>query len=123
MHCGIGHTRSRRTLRPQATAYTIAKRANHLRVQASARLWTSKGARLNSISSGVISTAAGNAEIEAGSEVKRLIERSAMGRRGLPTEVGKVVTFLTRPQASFITALDILVGGGAVSGLQWNNVR
>jgi NAD(P)-dependent dehydrogenase (short-subunit alcohol dehydrogenase family) len=105
------------------TAYAIAKRANHLRVQASARLWTSKGARLNSISPGVISTVAGNAEIEAEPEVKRLIELSAMGRPGLPTEVAKVVTFPTRPQASFDTGSDILVDGGAVSGLRWNNVR
>jgi NAD(P)-dependent dehydrogenase (short-subunit alcohol dehydrogenase family) len=38
-------------------AYTIAKRGNQLRVQAAARMWGSKGARLNSVSPGVISTA------------------------------------------------------------------
>lgn len=59
-------------------AYMIAKQTNHLRIQASAHLWASEGARLNSVSPSVIFTAAGNAEIEARPEVKRLIELSAM---------------------------------------------
>lgn len=105
------------------TAYTVSKRANHRRVQVSAHLCVSKGARMNSISPVVISTAAGNAEIEAGPEVKRLIKLSAMGRLGLPIEVPKVVTFRTGPKASFITGSNILVDGGAAPGLRWNNFR
>jgi NAD(P)-dependent dehydrogenase (short-subunit alcohol dehydrogenase family) len=92
-----------RSLEPHA-AYTIAKRANQLRVQASARLWASRGARLNSISPGVISTLAGNLEMESARGAKRIVELSALGRPGLPTEIGNVVAFLIGPGSSFITA-------------------
>lgn len=54
------------------TSYMIAIRANYLRVQELAHLWAYKGARLDSISPGVISTEAENAQIEAEAEVKRL---------------------------------------------------
>jgi NAD(P)-dependent dehydrogenase (short-subunit alcohol dehydrogenase family) len=99
-----------RSLEPHA-AYTIAKRANQLRVQALARLWASRGTRLNSISPGVISTLAGNLEMESARGAKRIVELSAMGRPGLPAEIGKVVTFLIGPDSSFITGTDILVDG------------
>jgi meso-butanediol dehydrogenase/(S,S)-butanediol dehydrogenase/diacetyl reductase len=90
-----------------------------LRVQASARLWASRGARFNSISPGVISTLAGNLEMEMESArgAKRIVELSALGRPGLPTEIGNVVAFLIGPDSSLITGTDILVDGGCRSWL------
>ena len=44
-------------------AYPFAKRANQLRVAAAARAWGLRGARINSISPGVISTAMGGKEL------------------------------------------------------------
>ena len=44
-------------------AYGFAKRANHLRVAAAASAWGKRGARINSISPGVISTAMGIQEL------------------------------------------------------------
>jgi NAD(P)-dependent dehydrogenase (short-subunit alcohol dehydrogenase family) len=102
------------------TAYTIAKRANQLRVQASAHSWASRGARLNSVSPDVISTVAGNAEMESARGAKRIVELSALGRPDLPAEIGKVVIFLVKPDSSFITGTDILVDGGAVPGYRWS---
>jgi NAD(P)-dependent dehydrogenase (short-subunit alcohol dehydrogenase family) len=107
------------TLEPHA-AYTIAKRADQLRVQASAHLWASRGARLDSVSPGVISTVAGNLEMGSARGAKRIVELSALGKPGLPEEIGKVVAFFIGPHASFITGTDILVDGGAVAGYRWS---
>ena len=44
-------------------AYALAKRANHLRVQAAAVTWGERGARINSISPGIILTPLGKDEM------------------------------------------------------------
>ncbi|MFC7643180.1 hypothetical protein ACFQX6_21810 [Streptosporangium lutulentum] len=43
------------------TGYGIAKRANQLRVQEASAAWGERGARINSVSPGIISTAQGSA--------------------------------------------------------------
>ncbi|KAJ5758512.1 NAD(P)-binding protein [Penicillium odoratum] len=101
-------------------AYTVAKRGNQLRVQGAARHWGSKGARLNSISPGVISTAAGRRELQGENGAIALIEMSATRRAGTPSDIAGVVAFLAGPDSSFITGTDILVDGGAVAGRRWN---
>lgn len=101
-------------------AYTVAKRGNQLRVQAAARSWGSKGARLNSISPGVISTAAGRRELQGDNGVKALVETSAARRVGTPGDIAGAIAFLTGPDSSFITGTDILVDGGAVSARRWS---
>ncbi|KAJ5645899.1 NAD(P)-binding protein [Penicillium lividum] len=90
-------------------AYTVAKRGNQLRMQGAARHWGSKGARLNSISPGVISTAAGRRELQGKNGAKALIETSATRRAGTPGDIAGVVAFLAGPDSSFITGIDILV--------------
>ncbi|HEY0803721.1 MAG TPA: SDR family oxidoreductase, partial [Pseudonocardiaceae bacterium] len=50
-------------------AYGISKRANHLRVAAAANGWGRRGARVNSISPGVIATPMGQAELAGASGV------------------------------------------------------
>jgi NAD(P)-dependent dehydrogenase (short-subunit alcohol dehydrogenase family) len=99
-------------------AYAIAKRANQLRVRAAAGLWGQRGARINSISPGVVSTAMGRAEADdaaTGEATSSLIAQSASKRMGTPTEIAAAADFLLSANASFITGTDLLVDGGAVA--------
>lgn len=101
------------------TAYGIAKRANHVRVQAAAIGWGRRGARVNTISPGIISTPMGQAELggPSGDMMRGMIAVSATGRLGTPQDIAAAVDFLTGPHATFITGTDLLVDGGAVAGI------
>jgi NAD(P)-dependent dehydrogenase (short-subunit alcohol dehydrogenase family) len=105
-----------------ASAYLVAKRGNQLRVQAAARAWGAKGARLNTISPGVISTPMGQAELQGptGRYIQAMIDGSGAGRVGTPDDIAAVAAFLAGPESSFITGNDILVDGGAVAAQRWN---
>lgn len=99
-------------------AYSISKRGNLLRVQAAAADWGRVGARINSVSPGVISTEKGRVEITSGSAGK-FVKSSPAGRVGTPQDIVNAVAFLASPVSSFITGNDILVDGGVVSSLKW----
>ena len=101
-----------------ARAYGISKQGNLLRVQASAKTWGRVGGRVNSVSPGVISTAAGRQEIEG--PAGKFIALSPVGRVGTPQDVVNAVSFLAGAESSFITGNDILVDGGVVSSVRWD---
>ncbi|KAF2228288.1 short-chain dehydrogenase/reductase SDR [Elsinoe ampelina] len=99
--------------------YGVAKRGNRLRVQALAKAFGEKGARVNSVSPGVISTAMSAAELEgeAGDLIKGLIDGSAAGRLGAPAEIANAVAWLCSVEAGFVTGTDLLVDGGATAAV------
>ena len=105
-----------------ASAYLLAKRGNQLRVQAAARSWGAKGARLNTISPGVISTPMGQAELQGptGEFIQAMIDMSGAGRAGTPDDIAAAAAFLAGSESSFITGNDILVDGGVISTQRWN---
>ncbi|MGW1507149.1 SDR family oxidoreductase [Streptomyces mirabilis] len=98
-------------------AYGVSKRANHLRVMAASTAWGQRGARVNSVSPGVISTAMGQAELAGpGGEFMRvLIGMSGTKRLGTPGDIAGATAFLLGPEASFITGTDLIVDGGVVA--------
>jgi NAD(P)-dependent dehydrogenase (short-subunit alcohol dehydrogenase family) len=100
-------------------AYGFAQRANHLRVAAAASAWGKRGARINSISPGVISTPIGVQELNgnSGSVIKAMIDASAAGRIGTPDDIAAAVEFLLSPAASFITGTDLVVDGGVTGAV------
>ncbi|MEV6509911.1 SDR family oxidoreductase [Streptomyces sp. NPDC051642] len=102
-----------------AAAYGIAKRANHVRVAAASTAWGERGARLNSISPGVISTPMGQQELagQAGQLIRALVDASGTGRLGTPSDIAAAAAFLLGPDASFITGTDLLVDGGVVAAV------
>jgi NAD(P)-dependent dehydrogenase (short-subunit alcohol dehydrogenase family) len=103
-------------------AYSFSKRANQLRVQAAARLYGSKGLRINSVSPGVIHTPMmTTVELEAahGQIFRDMVADSATGRFGTPSDVAHVVAFLSGPEATFITGADMLVDGGSTASQRW----
>ena len=101
-------------------AYQISKRGNSLRVTAEAVRWGKRGARVNTISPGIIITPLANDELKGprGPGYRRMIELSAAGRAGTPDEVGTVGALLMGPDGAFITGSDILMDGG-VTAAYW----
>ncbi|MFJ6737546.1 SDR family oxidoreductase [Streptomyces sp. NPDC091279] len=99
------------------TAYGVAKRANQLRVMAASVAWGRRGARVNSVSPGVVSTAMGQAELAgpAGEMMRALIDLSPTRRLGTPGDIAAATAFLLGPESTFVTGTDLLVDGGAVA--------
>ena len=102
------------------SAYALAKRANVLRVQASAAAWGERGARVNSISPGVISTPMGQQELagETGEQMRAMVGMSATKRLGTPEDIAAAAAFLLDPGSGFITGTDLLVDGGVVPAVR-----
>lgn len=101
-------------------AYQISKRGNSLRVMAEAVRWGKRGARINTISPGIIITPLARDELAGprGAGYRRMIEASAAGRAGTPDEVGNVAALLMGPDGGFITGSDFLMDGG-VTAAYW----
>jgi NAD(P)-dependent dehydrogenase (short-subunit alcohol dehydrogenase family) len=101
-------------------AYQISKRGNSLRVMAEAVRWGKRGARVNTISPGIIITPLAKDELEGprGPGYRRMLELSAAGRAGTPDEVGTVGALLMGPDGAFITGSDFLMDGG-VTAAYW----
>ena len=101
-------------------AYQVSKRANSLRVMAEAVRWGKRGARVNTISPGIIITPLANDEFQGprGPGYRRMIEVSAAGRAGTPNEVATVAALLMGPDGGFITGSDVLMDGG-VTAAYW----
>ena len=98
-------------------AYQLAKRGNSLRVMAEAVRWGKRGARINTISPGIIMTPLANDELSGprGDGYQRMIALSPAGRAGTPDEVGNVAALLMGPDGGFITGSDFLMDGGVTS--------
>jgi NAD(P)-dependent dehydrogenase (short-subunit alcohol dehydrogenase family) len=101
-------------------AYQLSKRGNSLRVMAEAVRWGKRGARLNTISPGIIMTPLAKDELTGprGEGYRRMIETSVAGRAGTPDEVANVAALLMGPDGGFITGSDILMDGG-VTATYW----
>lgn len=101
-------------------AYQLSKRGNSLRVMAEAVRWGKRGARVNTISPGIIITPLANDELAGprGPGYRRMIEACAAGRAGTPDEVGTVGALLMGSEGAFITGSDFLMDGG-VTAAYW----
>ncbi len=101
-------------------AYQLSKRGNSLRVMAEAVRWGKRGARVNTISPGIIFTPLARDELTGprGEGYRRMIEASTAKRGGTPDEVGTVGALLMGPDGAFITGSDFLMDGG-VTAAYW----
>lgn len=101
--------------------YTSSKRANILRVQAAAKLYGERGARINSISPGIIATPMGEQELAGpmGDYMNAAVALSATQRKGTAYDIADAVAFLVGPSSSFVTGSDLLVDGGCVGASRW----
>ncbi|MFS4417178.1 SDR family oxidoreductase [Maribacter sp. 2307ULW6-5] len=98
--------------------YNVAKRGVQLLCRAHAPSYGARGARILSVSPGVIMTPmAQKAAEEHPERMRQMREMTPMGRNGTPGDIAQVVQFLVGHGASFITGCDLLVDGGLVGQL------
>ncbi|MFC4595683.1 SDR family oxidoreductase [Sphingobium tyrosinilyticum] len=96
-------------------AYSYAKQGLIALAERRAVAWGARGARLVSISPGVIATPMGHQEMEAHPDALRLATAVPAGRTGTAAEIAQAARFLASDEASFITGCDLKVDGGAVA--------
>ena len=98
-------------------AYQMAKRCNVKRVMAEAVKWGARGARVNSISPGIVVTPLALDEFNGprGEFYKNMFAKCPVGRPGTADEIAHVAELLMGGKGSFITGADFLIDGGATA--------
>ncbi len=98
-------------------AYQLAKRCNVKRVMYESIRWGERGARLNSISPGIIVTPLAIDEFNGhrGDFYKNMFAKCPAGRPGTADEVADVAALLMSEAGAFITGADFLIDGGATA--------
>jgi len=104
-------------IRDTLHAYQMAKRCNEKRVMAESVKWGEKGARINSISPGIIVTPLAIDEFNGprGDFYKNMFAKCPAGRPGTADEVANVAELLMSEKGAFITGADFLIDGGATA--------
>ncbi|CAM2162995.1 3-oxoacyl-(acyl-carrier-protein) reductase [Burkholderia cepacia] len=98
-------------------AYQLSKRGNALRVMYEAVRWGKRGARVNTISPGIIITPLAKDELAGprGEGYRRMIDGCPVKRAGTPDEVANVAALLMGPDGAFISGSDFLMDGGVTA--------
>jgi NAD(P)-dependent dehydrogenase (short-subunit alcohol dehydrogenase family) len=96
-------------------AYAVSKRGVVRLVERRAGVWGERGARLLSLSPGIIDTPMGRLEDANEPAMAEMVATSALRREGQPDEIAAVTAFLVSPEASFMTGVDVLVDGGVIA--------
>ena len=106
-------------------AYQLAKRCNVKRVMYEACRWGEKGARINSISPGIIVTPLALDEFNGprGDFYKNMFANCPSGRPGTADEVASIAKLLMSDEGAFITGSDILIDGGATASYFYGKLR
>ena len=106
-----------KNIRDTLHAYQLAKRCNEKRVMAESVKWGEKGARINSISPGIIVTPLAIDEFNGprGDFYKNMFAKCPAGRPGTADEVVNVAELLMSGKGTFITGADFLIDGGATA--------
>lgn len=104
-------------IRDTLHAYQLAKRCNEKRVMTESVKWGVKGARINSISPGIIVTPLAIDEFNGprGNFYKNMFAKCPAGRPGTADEVANVAELLMSNKGAFITGADFLIDGGATA--------
>jgi NAD(P)-dependent dehydrogenase (short-subunit alcohol dehydrogenase family) len=98
-------------------AYPVSKRAVMKLAAREAAAFGARGARIASISPGIIDTAAARAEQAVSEQMNAMIGRTPLSRKGAPEEIAEVAAFLCSPAGSFVSGRDILVDGGLMASM------
>ncbi len=111
-------------VRDSLHAYQLAKRGNALRVMAEAVRWGRRGARINTISPGIVMTPLARDELSGprGEGYRRMIEGSPVGRAATPDEIAAMAALLMGPEGGFITGADVLMDGGVTAAYWFGDV-
>lgn len=106
-------------------AYQMAKRCNEKRVMYESVNWGKKGARINSISPGIIVTPLAVDEFHGprGDFYQNMFARCPAGRPGTADEVANVAELLLSDRGVFITGADFLIDGGATASYFYGDLK
>lgn len=98
-------------------AYQLSKRGNALRVMAQAVKWGKRGARVNSISPGIVITPLANDELNGprGAGYRQMIETCPAKRAGTSDEIAALAALIMGQDGTFITGSDFLIDGGVTA--------
>ena len=112
-------------IRDTLHAYQLAKRCNVKRVMYESVRWGRRGARINSISPGIIVTPLAIDEFNGprGDFYKNMFAKCPAGRPGTADEVANVAELLMSDRGAFITGSDFLVDGGATASYFYGSLR
>lgn len=112
-------------IRDTLHAYQLAKRCNVKRVMAEAVKWGGRGARINSISPGIIVTPLALDEFNGprGDFYKNMFAKCPAGRPGTADEVANVAELLMSDKGAFITGADFLTDGGATASFFYGPLK
>lgn len=97
-------------------AYLLSKRGVRALVRREAKSFGERGARLVSISPGLVDTVMTQGPVNDSTQY--MLDVAAIPRMGRPDELAEVAVFLASPRASFITGSDVVVDGGELAGMQ-----
>lgn len=106
-------------------AYQISKRGNSLRVKAEANHWAERGARINTISPGIIMTPLAKDELtgERAGFYQNMLANIPAGRVGIADEIAELADLLMSDRGSFITGSDFLIDGGATASYFYGKLQ
>jgi NAD(P)-dependent dehydrogenase (short-subunit alcohol dehydrogenase family) len=106
-------------------AYQISKRGNALRVKAEAVRWGERGARVNTMSPGIVITPLAKDELTGprGEGYRRMIDLSPVGRAGTPDEIAALAALLMSAEGAFITGSDFLIDGGVTASYFYGDLQ
>ena len=106
------------TVEDPGMAYVWAKRGVRRLVEQEAVRLGPAGARICSVSPGIIDTPQGRQEAAEHATMAMMVERTPLGREGRADELAAVVAFLLSDEASFMSGVDVLVDGGVCAALR-----
>lgn len=112
-------------IRDTLHAYQLAKRCNEKRVMYEACKWGEKGARINSVSPGIIVTPLAIDEFNGvrGDFYKNMFANCPAKRPGTADEIGALAELIMGPQGAFITGADFLIDGGATASYFYGTLK
>ena len=81
--------------------------------------WGEKGARVNSISPGIVMTPLARHELNSpiGEGYRAMVAASPAKRMAPPEEIAVAAAYLLSPDASFVTGSDLLIDGGVIAAM------
>lgn len=104
-------------------AYKLSKYGLIAFCRRQAVAWGQRGARIVSLSPGMIATPMGAREFEKSRTKRKMFERTPLKREGTMLEIADAIEFLASDRASFISGTDLLVDGGLAAALAEGSVQ
>ena len=106
-------------------AYQISKRGNVLRVASESTKWGKKGARINSISPGIIMTPLALDELNGprGEMYRNMLDKTSGKRAGISDEIAALAELMMGENGGFINGSDFLVDGGVTAHYWYGDLQ